>query len=141
MIVGELGLVMRLDAAAGRFVRIQTPYPGTWFGMAASKDAIVALGLRGTAWLSTDAGADWKPLTTGTRAAINGGAVLPDGRLVLATQAGELLVGTALGDSFVRMAPMPGLGAAFDVVSMEADWLLVAGPSGVQRLAMAPAAK
>jgi hypothetical protein len=36
---------------------------------------------------------------------------------------------------------MPGLGAAFDVVSMEADWLLVAGPLGVQRLAMAPAAR
>jgi len=26
-------------------------------------------------------------------------------------------------------------------MSMEADWLLVAGPSGVQRLAMAPAAR
>jgi photosystem II stability/assembly factor-like uncharacterized protein len=141
VIVGELGLVMRLDAAAGRFVRIQTPYPGTWFGMAASKDAIVALGLRGTAWRSTDAGANWKPMATGTHTAINGGVLLPDGRLVLATQAGELLVGAALGDNFVPVAPMPGLGAAFDVVSMEADWLLVAGPSGVQRLAMAPAAR
>jgi photosystem II stability/assembly factor-like uncharacterized protein len=141
VIVGELGLVMRLDAAAGRFVRIETPYPGTWFGMAASKDAIVALGLRGTAWRSTDAGASWKALATGTHAALNGGVLLPDGRLVLATQAGELLVGAALGDSFAPMAPMPGLGAAFDVVSMEADWLLVAGPLGVQRLAMAPAAR
>jgi photosystem II stability/assembly factor-like uncharacterized protein len=109
--------------------------------MAASKDASVALGLRGTAWRSTDAGASWKPLATGTHAAVNSGVLLPDGRLVLATQAGEVLIGAALGDSFVRMAPLPGLGAAFDVVSMEADWLLVAGPSGVQRLAMAPAAR
>jgi hypothetical protein len=80
-------------------------------------------------------------MATGTHAAINGGVLLPGGRLVLATQAGELLAGTALGDNFVPMAPMPALGAAFDVVSMEADWLLVAGPSGVQRLAMAPAAR
>ncbi len=141
VIVGELGLVMRLDAAAGRFVRIETPYPGTWFGMAASKDAIVAFGLRGTAWRSTDAGASWKALATGTHAAVNGGVVLPDRRLVLVTQAGEVLIGPGLGASFVPMAPMPGLGAAYDVVSMETDWLLLAGPSGVQRLAMAPAAR
>ena len=29
LIVGELGLVLRLDAASQRFQRIKTPYPGT----------------------------------------------------------------------------------------------------------------
>jgi photosystem II stability/assembly factor-like uncharacterized protein len=139
VIVGELGLVLRLDAAQQRFRRIRTPYPGTWFGMAASNQAIVATGLRGSAWRSTDAGATWKALASGAASAINGGQFLADGRLVLVTQRGELLLSADRGESFSKLPPVHGLPSAHDVLSMEPDWLLVGGPRGVQRVALPPA--
>jgi photosystem II stability/assembly factor-like uncharacterized protein len=139
VVVGELGLVLRLDAAQQRFRRIKTPYPGTWFGMAASSQAVVATGLRGSAWRTTDAGASWKALTSGAASAINGGHFLADGRLVLVTQRGELLLSADRGDSFSKLPPVHGLPSAHDALSMEPGWLLVGGPRGVQRVALPPA--
>ena len=136
VIVGELGLVLRLDAAARRFVRVPTPYPGTWFGFAATKDTWIASGLRGSAWRSTDTGASWTKLNTGTTAAINNGVFLADGRLVLVTQAGELLLSTDRGDHFSKLPRVPALRSGFDLLALEPGWLLVAGPGGVQRIAL-----
>ncbi len=140
VIVGELGLVLRLDAGAQRFKRVQTPYPGTWFGFAADKEAIVALGLRGSAWRSTDSGASWKALSTGTSAAINNGIFLADGRLVLVTNQGDVLVSRDQGARFSTLPRAAGLPSAFDVASMEPGWLLVSGPRGVQRISLPAAA-
>jgi photosystem II stability/assembly factor-like uncharacterized protein len=139
VIVGELGLVLRLDASQQRFRRIKTPYPGTWFGMAASNQAVVATGLRGSAWRSTDAGATWKALASGAASAINGGQFLADGRLVLVTQQGELLLSADRGESFSKLPPVHGLPSAHDALAMEPGWLLVGGPRGVQRVALPPA--
>jgi photosystem II stability/assembly factor-like uncharacterized protein len=137
-IVGELGLVLGLDAGAKRFKRIATPYPGTWFGLAAMKGALVAVGLRGAAWGSTDAGAGWRRLNTATNASINNGMFLPDGRLVLVTHQGQVLTSANLRD-FAELPRVQGLASAFDIVAMEPGWLLVSGPGGVQRLALPPA--
>ncbi|WP_158290207.1 YCF48-related protein [Ramlibacter sp. WS9] len=137
-IVGELGLVLGLDAGARRFKRIKTPYPGTWFGLAAMKGALVAVGLRGAAWASTDAGANWRQLNTATNASINNGMFLPDGRLVLVTQQGRVLTSADLRD-IAELPRVPGLASAFDIVTMEPGWLLISGPGGVQRLALPPA--
>ncbi|HSV34369.1 MAG TPA: YCF48-related protein [Ramlibacter sp.] len=137
-IVGELGLVLRLDAAAKRFKRITTPYPGTWFGLAATKDALVAVGLRGAAWGTTDTGASWRSLHTATNASVNNGLFLPDGRLVLITHQGQVLISANLRD-FTALPRAQGLTSAFDIVAMEPGWLLISGPGGVQRLALPPA--
>ena len=137
-IVGELGLVLRLDAGAKRFKRITTPYPGTWFGLAATKGALVAVGLRGAAWGSTDAGASWRQLNTATHASINNGMFLPDGRLVLVTHQGQALISANLRD-FTELPRVQGLPSAFDIVALEPGWLLISGPGGVRRLALPPA--
>ena len=136
-IVGELGLVLGLDAGAKRFKRITTPYPGSWFGLAATKGALVAVGLRGAAWRSTDAGASWQRMTTATNASINNGVFLPDGRLVLITSQGQVLISANARD-FTELPRVQGLASAFDIVAMEPGWLLISGPGGVQRLALPP---
>ena len=134
VIAGELGLVLRLDAAAGRFRRVETPYQGSWFGLVASRDTWVAVGLRGSAWRSTDHGASWKALATGTTAAINGGVFLDERRFVLVTQQGQILLSADLGETFAVLPPPAGLPSAFDVISVEPGWLLVSGPGGVARI-------
>jgi photosystem II stability/assembly factor-like uncharacterized protein len=137
-IVGELGLVLRLDAGAKRFKRITTPYPGTWFGLAAMKGAVVGVGLRGAAWASIDAGATWRQLNTATHASVNNGIFMPDGRLVLVTQQGQVLSSANLRD-FTELPRVQSLSSAYDIVAMEPGWLLVSGPRGVQRFALPPA--
>ena len=142
VIVGELGLVH----APGRGGRALRAHPD-----AVSRHLVRHGGLEGRDRRASAcaarpgarptparAGSRWPPAPTRPSTAA---CSCPMAGWCWSTQAGELLVGAALGDSFVPMAPMPGLGAAFDVVSMEAGWLLVAGPRGVQRLAMAPAAR
>jgi photosystem II stability/assembly factor-like uncharacterized protein len=66
-IAGEQGVLLRLDAAGQRFVRVETPYKGSYFGLATSGEAVLAYGLRGNAFLSSDAGASWRKLGDGNR--------------------------------------------------------------------------
>lgn len=136
VISGELGLVLKLDAAAGRFRRVQTPYPGSWFGFAAAGRVWVAFGLRGSAWRSTDAGASWQALATGTTAAINGGSFVDARQLVMVTQQGQVLVSADLGEHITALPPSATLPSAYDVLSVEPGWLLVSGPRGVVRVAI-----
>ena len=132
--------MLRLDAGAQRFKRVATPYPGQLVRRGGEQDAVVATGLRGSAWRSTDAGGSWKPLDCGTTAAVNNGTFLDDGRLVLVTQKGELLVSAERGERFCRCCRRcRGWPSAFDVVAMEPGWLLVERPSRRATLASPPA--
>ena len=120
-IVGELGLALRLDPATGRFVAMSTPYEGSYFGLLARPGLVLAYGLRGTAYRSLDGGATWEAAQTGTTSSITAGQALADGRLLLSTQAGDVLVSHDDGASFHRMtvkAPMSyaGLAASSDVL-------------------------
>jgi photosystem II stability/assembly factor-like uncharacterized protein len=129
-IAGEQGLLMRLDAAAGRFRAVQTPYQGTFFGVIGSPSSVVAYGLRGNAFRSVDGGKTWSKVETGLQVGITGGAE-HEGRLVLVSQAGHLLVSRDNGASFApvkveRAAP----GAA--VVGTHAGAVVVAGPRGLR---------
>jgi photosystem II stability/assembly factor-like uncharacterized protein len=133
-VVGELGLVLQLQQ--DRFKRITTPYAGSWFGLAVKPGCLVTFGLRGSAWRSTDAGASWQQLETGVTTALNAGAFLPDGRLVLATQRGQLLVGEATGSRLTLQPPRGGLDSAYALVPIGGDRVLVSGARGVQRVAL-----
>lgn len=91
-LAGEQGLLRRLDRAAGRFVEVATPYAGTWFGLASSEAGLVAFGLRGNAFVSTDGAASWKPLALGTQASVVGAFACAPGELALVTQTGQVLI-------------------------------------------------
>ena len=108
-IVGELGLALRLDSATGTFIAVQTPYEGSYFGLLSKPGLVIAYGLRGTAYRSRDGGQNWEALDTGITASITGGNVLPDGRLLLCSQAGDVLLSDDDGAHFRRIsvkAPM-----------------------------------
>jgi photosystem II stability/assembly factor-like uncharacterized protein len=102
-IAGEQGLLLREETPGGRFVQVKTPYPGSFFGIAGRTGELIVFGLRGNALRSTDGGATWKSLQTGTQSNLTAGKILPDGRLVLAAMSGELLVSSDGGTSFTRL--------------------------------------
>lgn len=133
-VTGEQGLLMRLDAEAGRFHALKTPYEGTYFGVTGNAKGVVAFGLRGNAFRSIDGGKSWSKVETGLQVGLTGGTE-HEGRLVLVSQAGHLLVSRDDGASFApvkieRAAP----GAA--VIGAGTGSVVVAGPRGLlaQRL-------
>lgn len=129
-ITGELGLALSLDAESGRFTALQTPYDGSWFGLLTKPGLVLAYGLRGTAWRSLDGGQTWEAADTGIGASITAGQVLADGRLLLCSQAGDVLVSDDDGASFQKIvlkAPMSYAG-----IAASGDTLVLSGPRGVR---------
>lgn len=90
-IAGEQGIVLRLDAATGRFVAVSLPYKGSLFGVAVQATRVVVYGLGGHVLLSDDHGATWRVLETGTTQSFVGAAERPDGALLLVTQGGKIM--------------------------------------------------
>lgn len=134
-IAGELGLVLRLDRASGRFLKLPVPYEGTFFSVAADGDRLVVGGLRGHAFVSDDRGEAWTALDTGTRLSIAGTAVLSDGRLALLTQGGGLLAATT-GNG--RAAPAgPALNRlSVSLTEASPGLVAVATDSGIRRIVL-----
>ena len=128
--VGELGLMLRFNPATDRFDALETPYEGSFFGLLTKPGLVLAYGMRGTAYRSLDGGAHWEPVDTGIKASLTGGQVLPDGRLLLCSQAGDVLVSDDDGAHFRRVAtkqPMPYTGLA-----VAGDALVLSGLRGVR---------
>lgn len=89
---GEAGLLRRWDPARERFVVLDSPYAGSFFGIQGSTAGVLAFGMRGNAFLSSDRGVTWQRVKTPTTAALNSAAHSADNRLVVVSQEGELLV-------------------------------------------------
>lgn len=90
-IAGEQGLLLRLDTAANRFVKVETPYAGTYFGLDLHGSRLLAFGLRGNAYAQASPGAAWNKIETGVDAHIISAVNLSDNQLMLVSQAGHVL--------------------------------------------------
>ena len=126
---GEQGIVLKLDAKAQRFRAVRTPYDGTYFGITGKPGGVLLFGLRGNAYRTTDGGASWQKVDTRIPVGLTGGAVTPEGRIVLVSQAGHVLVSSDSGSTFAPLVadrPVP----AAAVVALGAKSIIVAGPRG-----------
>lgn len=135
-LAGEQGLLLRYDSAGDRFAALGTPYPGTLFGVVGNDRALLAFGLRGNVVRSTDRGRTWQAVATGVTAGLTAGTLVDGERVVLVSQAGQVLVGNGDGASFAPLRQQRPFPAAA-VVSAQAGTLLVAGPRGVHAVALA----
>ncbi|WP_454833198.1 YCF48-related protein [Pseudomonas veronii] len=130
-LVGERGLVRCWDSTTSRFQRISTPYQGSYFGIVGGRSTLLAFGMQGQAVRSTDAGRTWALVDTGSQGAIAGGTEMSDGRIVLVTLAGEVLVSRNQGASFKvqrLLKPMP----YFSVAQAGPDSVALVGALGVR---------
>jgi photosystem II stability/assembly factor-like uncharacterized protein len=130
--VGEQGLVLRLDPVRGRFAAARLPYAGSFFGVVGDERTVLAFGLRGRAFRSDDRGATWQRVDTGVEDAITGATEMPDGRLVLVTAVGGVLVSEDRGASFSPERTGGGAPAS-GVAPSGADGVVVVGVTGVSR--------
>jgi photosystem II stability/assembly factor-like uncharacterized protein len=132
-IAGELGLLLRLDREQQRFVKLQSPYPGSFFGLTGRDGLLVVFGLRGNAYISHDEGNSWKKLETGISDSINGATMLADGRFVLASASGALLVSSADGDRIAHKVS-EGRSPLYGVTTSSSGMVAI-GPNGVRLVA------
>ena len=90
-LAGEMGLAVRSLDGGHSFEQLQTPYEGSFFaqGVLPSGELVLA-GLRGTVLMSRDRGDSFEQLSNPIPVSINA-AMVDDGQLVLANQAGGLL--------------------------------------------------
>jgi photosystem II stability/assembly factor-like uncharacterized protein len=130
-ITGERGGVWRWDEPKGRFVAIQTPYNGSLFGLVVTPRAVIAYGMRGSVFRTVDRGAHWQALPAASAAGIVSGALCANGDIILASQAGELLVSSDDGVSFGAVATTQRLPIS-SVASANDGALVVAGPAGMR---------
>ena len=108
---GEQGIVLRSTAAADRLAALPSPYKGTLFGIAlGATGTLLVFGLRGKAFASDDDGKSWRESATGVPSSISSGIGLADGRFLLATQAGDVLLSDDGARTFKRQVvrePIP----------------------------------
>lgn len=132
-IAGEQGLLLCSTDKGMHFTTSTAPSKGTYFGVVAGGDGeLLLFGLRGRAFRTVD-GQSWLEIDTGTRASLTAGTRLVDGRLVLASQAGELVVSHDGGRRFKTLSsgdPLPITG----MVQTADGHLAVTTPRGVRRV-------
>jgi photosystem II stability/assembly factor-like uncharacterized protein len=134
VLVGEAGLLARTDAPEGPWQRLQSPYPGSLFGVAAmSGGLLVAYGMRGTVMRSADRGRSWTVLASGTRSPFFSATLLKDGRLVLAGKDGATALVSAAADQVETRYTFDRRTVSKVLEDADGGWLLF-GDAGVRRV-------
>ncbi|MGB4076014.1 WD40/YVTN/BNR-like repeat-containing protein [Pseudomonas sp.] len=114
-IAGEQGLLRKWDASLERFIALETPYEGSYFGIVGQPGEVLAYGLRGHVFRSTDGGYSWAQLDSGLQVSISTALLDGSGRYRLFSQAGHMLLSGA-GNSPLQLvaqtAQSPVAGAA-----------------------------
>lgn len=137
VIVGEQGLVLKLDRGKQRFVNVPLPYKGTLFGVVGDDQMTLVFGLRGNAWRSTDAGATWTKAETGVAAGLTSALVRKDGSVVLVSQAGHVLQSSDHGATFSRV-DLRAAAPTFALAETAGGAIALAGIGGVRIEAVKP---
>jgi photosystem II stability/assembly factor-like uncharacterized protein len=132
VIAGEQGLVLQSVDRGANFKRLTTPYAGSYFTAVLPDDkTTVVAGLRGNAWRSADLGATWSLVPSPGPVSIIASAIGADGDLLLANQAGFVLV---LADGVLKplnAVPLPPLNF---VLPLERSRVLTLSVQGAQRV-------
>lgn len=132
LIVGERGSAFRSRDEGASWQRLQLPYDGSMFGVIAYEaDHVLAFGLRGHVYESTDLGDHWIQVATGTELSLMGGATLPDGGCAIVGGNGIVLMRTHASDALKSYVDEPAGVIAAVLPLADGSGLLIAGENGV----------
>ncbi|MCS0627889.1 YCF48-related protein [Telluria mixta] len=133
-LAGEQGYLARSAGAGHDFQRIETPYRGSYFALAANGNGVVVAGLKGNAFQVSPDGVAFSRIEGAPPVSFSSVTKLRDGRLAFTNQAGQVLLAPHLG---ARLTILPaGPRAPLSAVAESADGRLVlAGAAGLERMA------
>jgi photosystem II stability/assembly factor-like uncharacterized protein len=130
-IAAEQGIVYAYDPVQQKFVQSSTGYQGNLFGIVGTQSILVAYGMNGTVYCSTNGAKSWVLAKDASTSTIMNGVVLPDGRIVLVTVDGTVLMSADQGKSFSLLPQTEDMPLA-DVTPLNAKTLIVVGLGGVR---------
>ncbi|WP_156882647.1 YCF48-related protein [Pseudomonas sp. CF161] len=134
LVTGERGRVWRLDPATKRFESSETGYQGTLFGVTGVPGGLLAFGLRGHVFRSTDAGHSWTSVKSEFNAGITAGIALDNQRLVLVSQSAQAGISRDGGLSFNLLdVQQPSLFTG--VIGLAGERIALVGLNGVTIMA------
>lgn len=134
LVAGEAGTLLRSLDGGNAWQRIESIYPGSFFGtVAASDGGLLIFGLRGNVFRSVDDGASWSPVDTGDQRTLLGGVTQADGTIVLVGSAGAVLSSNDNGSGF-KTIPTTGNRVYSGVAGSAADGLLLVGFGGISSI-------
>lgn len=134
-IAAESGLLFRSSEDGRGWERLDSPYSGSWFGIARAPtaDTLLVFGLRGHAFRSQDNGDSWQPVVTGTERTLAGGEFVSNLYVLLVGAVGTLLVSDDAGVTFTSRPS--GERQNLSAVTNIANSTIVVGQGGVSRVA------
>ncbi|HKK04070.1 MAG TPA: YCF48-related protein [Gammaproteobacteria bacterium] len=132
-LVAEAGIVFRSDDQGRTWLRLGTPYDGSFFnGLPPDDDSLLIFGLRGNMFRSWDAGASWRKIRLPVDSSLFGGARLRDGHIIVVGSAGVMLLSDE-GDSY-RLVQRPDRKALTSAMGTSDGAVIVIGEPGVERI-------
>jgi len=134
LVAGEAGTLLRSLDGGNAWQRIESIYPGSFFGaVAASDGSLLIFGLRGNVFRSVDDGASWSPVNTDDQRTLLGGATQAAGTIVLVGSAGAVLSSNDNGNSF-KTIPTTGNRVYSGVAGSADGGLLLVGFGGISSI-------
>lgn len=134
-IAGEQGLLLKWDDHAQRFSALPTPYQGSFFGVVGQPGEVLAYGLRGHVFRSTDGGLNWTQLESGLQVSITAATRDADGHFRLFTQAGHMLISRG-GNAPLQLMPQARQAPVAGAASAGNGALVLVGARGVSTLSV-----
>jgi photosystem II stability/assembly factor-like uncharacterized protein len=132
LIVGERGSAFRSRDEGATWQRQQLPYDGSMFGVIGYEaDHVLAFGLRGHVYESTDLGEHWTQVATGTELSLMGGAASPDGATAIVGANGIVLMRAKAGEPLKSYVDESAGIIASVLPLANGGGLLIAGENGV----------
>lgn len=133
-LAGEQGLLLKSDDGGKSFQPLQSPYSGTFFTLQIRDDgALLAAGLKGHAFISTDAGAHFTDISVHVPVSFTASLVLPDGHVLIANQAGLVFSNGVKTGATLAPFETPLNVPVSNVVQAADGSLVVAGFTGLTR--------
>jgi len=132
-VAGEAGDLFLMDDTGG-FTVVPSPSTSTLFGViATNKGSLVAYGVAGALYRSTDAGKDWTPITISTQSDLTDGLQLSSGLIVLLSENGLIYTSSDDGQSFAPLKDNTGTVLTSAVEAANSN-LILASLSGIRVL-------
>jgi photosystem II stability/assembly factor-like uncharacterized protein len=134
LIAGEAGVLFRSEDRGETWQTIESPYTGSFFGLAETGEGqgVLAFGLRGNLFRSVDAGSTWEAVDSETESTLNSGAHNGDGSISIVGNSGSVLFSDDGGRTFSETIRDDRLGLLSSVFVTQ-DKLIVVGEKGVAR--------
>jgi len=130
----EAGLLFRSENKGESWVRLESPYEGSFFGILAQPNGavgrVVTFGLRGNIFVSDDRGESWVERTTENENTLMGGMFTAEGRLVIVGRSGTVLSSDDGGGNF-NVLYRDDRGSYAAVITGSDGNLIVVGEGGI----------